>query len=84
MYVAVEPSKLPPREATVALLTSGGDPQSAEGRSHSQNVFQYHAYSMKTEHTAINNSPSRANLLDPTYIYLYINVIAIAGINLGH
>ena len=38
VYVAVEPSKLTPREATVTLLTSGGDPQSAEGRSHSQNI----------------------------------------------
>ena len=35
VYVAVEPSKVPPGVATVASLTAGGDPQSAEERSHS-------------------------------------------------
>ena len=34
VYVAVEPSKVPPGVATVASLTAGGDPQSAEERSH--------------------------------------------------
>ena len=38
VYVAVEPSKVPPGVATVASLTAGGDPQSAEERSHSQNA----------------------------------------------
>ena len=38
VYVAVEPSNVPPGVATVASLTAGGNPQSAEGRSHSQNV----------------------------------------------
>ena len=41
VYVAVEPSNVPPGVTAVASLTAGGDPQSAEGRCHSQNAFQY-------------------------------------------
>ena len=52
MYVAVEPSKVPSGVVTVAPLTGGGDPQSADGRRYSQ--FLAHS-----KHTAIDNSPSR-------------------------
>ena len=34
VYVAVEPSKVPPGVATVASLAAGGDPQSAKERNH--------------------------------------------------
>ena len=87
MYVAVEPSKVPSGVVTVVPLTGGGDPQSADGRSHSQNVSVSCTF---YKHTAIDNSPSRGelllllNLLEPTYTCQYVNVIAIAGIILGH
>ena len=52
MYVAVEPSNVPPGVSTVASLTASGDPQSPDGRSHE---FKYRAHSTKTTHTAIGN-----------------------------
>ena len=51
VYVAVEPSKVPPGVATVASLTAGGNPQPAEDKkSFTQNAFQYHEHSTTTTH----------------------------------
>ena len=77
VYVAVEPSNVPPRVAIVASFTAGGDPQSAERRSHSQNVFQYCAHSTTTTHMAIGNFLCNGELL-PISLYS-INVYVSVG-----
>ena len=75
MYVAVEPSKVPPGVATAASLTTGGDPQSAEGR---RCAFHYHAYSTTTTHMVIGNFlevnyyPFHYTRSFRTYIYVHL------------
>ena len=90
VYVALEPSKVPPGVATVASLTTGGDSQSAVGRSYSQNVFHYHAHSTTTTHMEIGSFLCSGEVVYPFHyarsmcMYLYVNVSAIVGITLGY